>query len=238
MKKNLFNHFPDNREQGKTNIEQTQIVLLRMMKIFNQICEENDINYWLDYGTLLGAIRHKGFIPWDAEMDIGMLRADFEAFKKIGANKLPEDIFFQIPEVDPGFRPWSNWVDGKLRDKYSHYPKISKKYPDYTWHNGLQIDIFVYDQDYDVPYAISNQFERNIKKNTELHLKQEEIEYLELVPFEDTEFPVPTGYDSYLKRNYGDYMSYPSKEEQIPEDVEIFTPCNHTEVLHWENRKS
>jgi phosphorylcholine metabolism protein LicD len=63
MTKNTYKHFPDRREEGKTDIEQTRIVLLRMLKIFNQICEENDINYWLDYGTLLGAIRYKGFIP-------------------------------------------------------------------------------------------------------------------------------------------------------------------------------
>jgi hypothetical protein len=171
-------------------------------------------------------------------MDIGMLRADFEVFKKIGANKLPKDIFFQIPETDLGFKPWSDWVTGKLRDKYSHYPSIPEDYPNYTWLNGLQVDIFVYEQEYDVPYVISNQFERNLKKNTELHLKQEEIEYLELVPFEDAEFPIPIGFDSYLKRNYGDYMSYPPKDKQTPGRAKVFIPCNHKEVLYWDKNKN
>ena len=229
---------PDLRENGKTNVQQVQIVLLRMLKIFNQICKKYDIDYWLDYGTLIGAVRHKGFIPWDVEMDIGMLRTDFEEFKKKGAKHLPDDIFFQIPEVDPGFRPWSYWVDAKLRDKYSHYPKVSNKFPNYTWHNGLQVDIFIYDWDPTNKGCISNRFVRNLKQNHFSHFKTDEIEYLEYVQFEDASFPIPVGYDSYLKRVYGNYMEFPPLEEQIPEHVEVFIPCNHKEILYWSDSKN
>lgn len=53
-------------------------ILLEMLAHFNQVCQENNIRYSLAYGTLLGAIRHQGFIPWDDDIDLFMLREDYE----------------------------------------------------------------------------------------------------------------------------------------------------------------
>ncbi len=60
--------------------EQLKKIQLEILDVVTQFCDANGIRYWLDSGTLLGAIRHKGYIPWDDDIDIGMLREDYERF--------------------------------------------------------------------------------------------------------------------------------------------------------------
>lgn len=135
--------FIDNREQGETRLRQCQLVMLRMLKILDFLCAKHGISYFLSGGTLLGAIRHKGFIPWDDDLDIGMTRKNYEKFVDLAIPELPNDIFFQNPETDMHYPPLSN-VDARLRDKYSSYDHIGKD--NNKWHEGLQVDIFVYDR--------------------------------------------------------------------------------------------
>lgn len=135
--------FIDNREQGETRLRQCQLVMLRMLKILDYLCEKYGISYFLSGGTLLGAIRHKGFIPWDDDLDIGMTRENYEKFVQLAVPELPNDVFFQSPETDMHYPPLTN-VDARLRDKYSSYDHIGKD--NNKWHEGLQVDIFVYDR--------------------------------------------------------------------------------------------
>lgn len=135
--------FPDNREAGDTPLRQSQLVMLRMLKIFDHLCTRHGIAYFLIGGTLLGAIRHKGFIPWDDDLDIGMTRKDYEKFIAVAASELPNDIYFQNSQTDKHYPHVMN-VDARLRDKYSSYKRQNGK--SNPWHEGLQIDIFVHDR--------------------------------------------------------------------------------------------
>ena len=77
-----------------------QLIIAREIK---RICDENNIKYFIIAGTLLGAVRHGGFIPWDDDMDIGMLREDYEKFLEIAKKDLGDDFFLQTPETDKSY---------------------------------------------------------------------------------------------------------------------------------------
>ena len=67
----------------KLSIEEVQAMLLDLMKIVHRFAEENEIKYYLLGGSALGAVRHEGFIPWDDDIDIGMVRSEYERFLSI-----------------------------------------------------------------------------------------------------------------------------------------------------------
>lgn len=85
------------------DLRQAQKIMLYIMKRIHEVCVEHNIKYWLDYGTLLGAVRHDGFIPWDDDMDISMMREDYEKFCKIAPDVLGEEFFWQTRHTDPLF---------------------------------------------------------------------------------------------------------------------------------------
>lgn len=76
---------PSTTNKGLRYVQKCDALLL---KIFDKVCEKYSLTYWLDYGTLLGAVRHKGFIPWDDDTDISMPRTDYNRFKTKAANCL------------------------------------------------------------------------------------------------------------------------------------------------------
>lgn len=129
------------QEDGR--LRQAQLKMLEMLKAIDQICVKHGLNYWLEGGTLLGAIRHQGFIPWDDDLDISMPRTSFEAFLKIAPAELPKYIYLQTAQTDPGYFNLS--VPLKIRDRNSLFIETHE-----TGHEpyvqGIFIDVFVYDK--------------------------------------------------------------------------------------------
>ena len=111
--------------------------LLVMMLRFHNFCEENGLKYYILGGTFLGAIRHKGFIPWDDDMDIGMPREDYEKLCNLSPKSFPENLelrFYKNTDKSP-----FHFV--KLVD--SSTTLIERAYTDYV--EGAYIDIFPLD---------------------------------------------------------------------------------------------
>ncbi len=109
----------------------------RLLDALKEICDKHGIEYWIDFGTLLGAELYGDFIPWDDDIDVSMPKADYKKFLEVAEKELPKDIFLQTPKTDPGYK--QNMA--KLRDCYStlleHHEDGSEPY-----HHGIYIDVF------------------------------------------------------------------------------------------------
>lgn len=79
---------------NENDLYELKKVEIELLKFFIDICDKYKLKYFVLYGTLLGAVRHKGFIPWDDDIDVGMLREDYECFLKVAQEELPEYVFF------------------------------------------------------------------------------------------------------------------------------------------------
>lgn len=77
------------------DLRKLQLIILEILKVIDEICERNSIEYWIDAGTLLGAKRHGGFIPWDDDCDICMMREEYERFQKVIERELPDGLIFE-----------------------------------------------------------------------------------------------------------------------------------------------
>lgn len=108
---------------SEEELRKLQLILLDMAKVVKKICEEENIKYYILGGTLLGAVRHKGFIPWDDDFDFVMPREDYNRFLKIVQEKLPENLDLFHYSVE-------KYKDDKI---FAHFAKIiNLKYSMYT----------------------------------------------------------------------------------------------------------
>lgn len=121
-------------------LRKLQITQLEIFKVIEDICTKNDIQYSLYGGTLLGAVRHSGFIPWDDDLDIAMTRENYNRFVEAWKKRPVEGYFFQEYENDPGFTR----TFGKLRKDgtvFLGHDEVDKNY-----HHGIFVDIFPFDK--------------------------------------------------------------------------------------------
>ena len=240
------------------DINEYKGVLVKILKEIDSFCKREGVVYYLDCGSLLGAVRHKGFIPWDDDIDLSMPRKDYEKFIKefksdnctVLSFRSDTDYFYTFAKVN---------YNGSYVDEVE-LPKIKGL--------GINIDIFPLDGmpdnllkrriHQDILFLLNKVRAMNVRIHRKLpkpfnivfqwralvsisdklgkrysmdntsycgNLVATNIWHKEIpsscfdgtdyLDFEDGRYPVPSGYDKYLKGLYGDYMKLPPKEKQI-----------------------
>ncbi len=182
---------PDQRMNCKTIEDQVKHIGLRILRVIEAIGKKNNFTFSLAYGTLLGAIRHDGFIPWDDDIDVFMTVEDLNQFIK-ASNQLPDNLLFIPMDVD----------FFKVMDRSSIVSKDGKR--------GVAVDIFILNKKKPDQFYF---FNVHTLKN--YYLKSTMYFPLKLHKFEAFNFLIPKEYDSLLQGIYGDYMQLPPPEKRI-----------------------
>lgn len=121
-------------------LRQVQLIQLEMLVEVDRICKKRGIKYAIIAGTLLGAVRHGGYIPWDDDADVAMLRSEYEKFREACETELDQSRFvFQDHRNTPGYR----WGYAKLRRKDTLFLREHQEHMPYM--QGVFIDIFPLD---------------------------------------------------------------------------------------------
>lgn len=223
-------------------IQLTQLELIQEVK---RICRKCNIHYNMVGGTMLGAIRHRGYIPWDDDADIGFLRKEYEKFREACRTELnTEKYYFQDCRDTAGYR----WGYGKLRRKGTEFIRLNQEFMPYG--QGIAIDLMPFDNVPDSDFAkrvhaficflYRKAFWSAVGRKTEKNiLKKILYELLYLIPEERlakgyqrwidycmklgrTEqvriltFPTPKGIYGYERKWYTDLVMYRFENSRFP----------------------
>ncbi|MFQ9933800.1 MAG: phosphorylcholine transferase LicD [Lachnospiraceae bacterium] len=142
------------RQYDQCTLKKLQDTELSMLGDIINVCEKYNIGYFAVFGTLIGAIRHNGFIPWDDDMDIAMLREDYDKFCQIFEKEMGHKYSLMTPLTHKGFASTVIKVE-KKGTKF--IPNHSRKM---KCEQGIFIDIFIYDKVSKNP----KQYKRQIKR--------------------------------------------------------------------------
>ena len=179
-----------------------------MFRQFNDICRKHNIQYWCIGGTLIGSMRHKGWIPFDADMDVCMLEEDYVKLQSIVQDELKDTRYmFQDNTIDTNYT--SNIGKIRFLDAIYLNDKDNKVH-----HHGLQIDIFV--------VTNKNGIIRGTIENNFSSIEYDMIFPLKELKFEDIDVYVPNQYKEYSKKAWGNYPPpVLPKEQQQPHEGPI-----------------
>lgn len=121
--------------------KQVWAVELDLFSKFAAVCRKYKLKYYADSGTLLGAVRHKGFIPWDDDMDFVMFRSDYDKLCEVGEKEFTHPYFFQSERTDPGT------IRGhiQIRNSCTTAILVKEMKKKYQFNQGIFIDIFPMD---------------------------------------------------------------------------------------------
>lgn len=119
-----------------STLKEHQAVLLELLKEFDRVCKKHNIPYVLFCGSALGAVRHKGIIPWDDDLDVSMLREDYERFLKVAPSELKEQYFLQ----EAFSEHWPMYFSKLRKNNTACLEKYHPK--DKKIHQGIYIDLF------------------------------------------------------------------------------------------------
>ena len=215
---------------NQPNLRACQLKQLEILKDIDKACKKMGISYWLDGGTLLGAVRHGGFIPWDDDIDIAMDVKDLRRFVKEGQAYLPQNNF--IDDYEKGI-----YVDIFPFDRHPNAPKAwikrlsigitksmailnhSHRYSlravaEFFWFGGKKL---LYTALWRVLMLCCKSTRyADIPSMNGYGITHERSTVFPLgkIRFEDTEFPAPNDPDQYLKNIYKDYMTIPPVEKR------------------------
>lgn len=128
-----------NMELTNDQMQQLRQVELNILRTFIKVCDELHLRYFIVQGTLLGAVRHHGFIPWDDDIDVGMLRKDYNTFLEKAPALLPEYYFLQSHLTDTAYPQ----CFAKIRDSRTAF--VETAYQDLPMNHGIYIDVFPFD---------------------------------------------------------------------------------------------
>lgn len=182
---------------NQNEIDKVHSLILLISEEVKRICEKHHIPYFLTAGSTLGAVRHGGFIPWDEDMDIGMLRPDYERFLSVCAHELGERFFLHTWDTDPDYP----FPFAKVRLNGTSLAEAFSQ--DVGCHHGVFVDIFPFDSAPDDPRQSRMQGFQYfmlyrmlwIKKGYGTNLKSEsKMQWLRYQLFRLLALPVPYGW--------------------------------------------
>lgn len=128
------------KKMNRDELRQMQLIQLEILEEVDRICTKHHISYAVEGGTLLGAVRHKGFIPWDDDVDIAMVRSEYKKFCKICEKEMnKEKYFFQNHDTDSEYR----WGYAKVLKNGTSFVRYGQEHM--KMKRGVYVEIFPMD---------------------------------------------------------------------------------------------